>query len=77
VTLTQFIPTLRTGIPGTHGRPSATEICSVVVTTVTDPAILPEDIRVGDLVAIPCRHAARLHDVRIAFDDHPAAHWGR
>ncbi len=120
---TPCVHTAAAVIPGTHGRPSATEICSVVVASVaevrrdghprvvldadlercgaiesearligrlshargiaawvregSDPAILPEDIRVGDLVAIPCHHTARLGDVRIAFDDHPVAHCGR
>ena len=120
---TPCVHTAAAVIPGTHGRPSSTEICSVVVGTVTevrpgehlrvvldadldrcgavpsearligrlshargiaawvvdgsDPAILPEDTRVGDLVAIPCRHVARLHDVRLAADTHPAAHCGR
>jgi hypothetical protein len=120
---TPCVHTAAAVIPGTHGKPSPTEICSVVVATVTevlhgghvrlvldadldrcgaiasearlvgrlshargvaawvrdgsDPAILPEDVRVGDLVAIPCRHTTRLRDVRIALDDHPAAHCGR
>ena len=120
---TPCVHTAAAVIPGTQGKPSATEICSVVVAAVTevrhgahlrlvldadlercgaiasearlvgrlsparaiaawvrdgsDPAILPEDVRVGDLVAIPCRHAARLQDVRIAADDFPAAHCGR
>ena len=120
---TPCVHTAAAVIPGTQGRPSPTEICSVVVATVTevrrgghlrlvldadldrcgaiasearligrlspargvaawvrdgsDPAILPEDVRIGDLVAIPCRHTARLHDVRIAVEDRPAAHCGR
>ena len=120
---TPCVHTAAAVIPGTHGTPSTTEICSVVVATVTevrhggrlrlvldtdldrcgaiasearlvgrlspargiaawvrdgsDPAILPEDVHVGDLVAIPCRHTARLQGVRIAIDDFPAAHCGR
>ena len=120
---TPCVHTAAAVVPGTHGRPSTTEICSVVVATVTevhtgdrlrlvldadldrcgaiasearligrlsparsiaawvregsDPAILPEDTHVGDLVAIPCRHTARLQDVRIPIDDYPSAHCGR
>lgn len=85
VTLVQWcgtpcVHTAAAVIPGTNGRPSETELASIVVVRVNSATIengqlnahtpvryapeLPADTRAGDLLAIPCTGVTALRDVQ-------------